>query len=912
MDKEHLYYFTNMSEYEAFKNGEYYVTPNVCFIEEDENIIYNEKEIIIKNYLRFTSLEDSTISLTNNSSNTPNVEYSFDGINDWTTWDYSAISLPSGTTVYMKGNNPNGFSKSSSKYSTFNMTGKIESHGNIMSLLYDDDFEDKLTIPSSYCYYRMFQGCKSLTTSPELPATTLTPYCYRDMFNDCTSLTTAPELPATTLTEYCYYGMFNGCSSLATAPELPSTTLASSCYYGMFDGCTSLTTAPELPATTLADSCYSSMFNGCSSLTTAPELPATTLATYCYYGMFDGCTKLTTAPELPATTLANSCYYYMFRGCTSLTTAPELPSTTLAEGCYQLMFYGCSSLNNITMLATNISASYCLGNWVSGVASTGTFTKSPSMTSLQNGVNGIPEGWTVQNYYYFPSISNILSTPIDFNYNEGMFTPTVTVELTKIMSEENILSLQPMCDITVNVINKDNSLHTSDYLWVNAKTLSDVMQELNISNINDIAIVIVDAEIPEDSGYYYYNVENSIPISFSNSIQCSINGSDWKLLNGNTLTSEETEPFVDANYFTIETEEGDIFKFKGNLTPVNSEGIGTFNISKKCNVKGNIMSLLYGDNFEGQNDLTGKNYAFYQLFYDCHNIIDTSELILPATTLANYCYEYMFQGCTSLTTAPELPATTLADCCYSYMFRGCTKLTTSPELPATTLAEYCYSSMFSGCSSLTTAPELPATTLADCCYSEMFLGCTFLTTAPELPATTLAEYCYSGMFYGCKALTTAPELPATTLALYCYQSMFDGCISLVTAPELPATTLANYCYSRMFQGCTSLTTAHELPATTLANDCYAYMFRGCTSLTTAPELPSTTLANYCYREMFNGCKSLNSITMLATDISASNCLSNWVSGVATNGTFTKLPSMTSLPSGNNGIPNRWIVQNYNG
>jgi hypothetical protein len=34
----------------------------------------------------------------------------------------------------------------------------------------------------------------------------------------------------------------------------------------------------------------------------------------------------------------------------------------------------------------------------------------------------------------------------------------------------------------------------------------------------------------------------------------------------------------------------------------------------------------------------------------------------------------MFSGCTSLVNAPELPATTLADRCYSYMFYGCTKL----------------------------------------------------------------------------------------------------------------------------------------------------------------------------------------------------------------------------------------------
>ena len=34
--------------------------------------------------------------------------------------------------------------------------------------------------------------------------------------------------------------MFEGCSSLTTAPDLPATALANSCYRGMFYGCSSL------------------------------------------------------------------------------------------------------------------------------------------------------------------------------------------------------------------------------------------------------------------------------------------------------------------------------------------------------------------------------------------------------------------------------------------------------------------------------------------------------------------------------------------------------------------------------------------------------------------------------------------------------------------------------------------------
>ena len=49
------------------------------------------------------------------------------------------------------------------------------------------------------------------------------------------------------------------------------------------------------------------------------------------------------------------------------------------------------------------------------------------------------------------------------------------------------------------------------------------------------------------------------------------------------------------------------------------------------------------------------------------------------------------------------------------------------DLAQTTLAIYCYNSMFSGCTGLTSAPELPATTLANLCYFKMFYGCTQLS-----------------------------------------------------------------------------------------------------------------------------------------------------------------------------------------
>ena len=217
-----------------------------------------------------------------------------------------------------------------------------------------------------------------------------------------------------------------------------------------------------------------------------------------------------------------------------------------------------------------------------------------------------------------------------------------------------------------------------------------------------------------------------------------------------------------------------------------------------------------------------------------------------------------------------------ANAMFCKLFNGNKQLRTAPSLPATTLADYCYQEMFYGCSALIEAPALPATTLAENCYCQMFYSCTALTKAPELSATTLASYCYYEMFRGCSSLTEAPSLPATTLARSCYEGMFGGCTQLTQAPSLPAKTLADNCYAVMFGGCTQLTQAPALPATTLANGCYQEMFSGCTSLTQAAELPAATLAISCYREMFMNCSNLSSVTMLATDISASECLTNWL------------------------------------
>ena len=286
-------------------------------------------------------------------------------------------------------------------------------------------------------------------------------------------------------------------------------------------------------------------------------------------------------------------------------------------------------------------------------------------------------------------------------------------------------------------------------------------------------------------------LENGLTTSLSvNTCEYCVDGNgNWKTLSAGTATES--------------INNGQTLSFRGNLTPNRSNGIGTFTISKKCNLKGNCMSMLFGNNAANNYSLSGKNYAFYNLFYNCSNIVNVDSNFLPATTLATYCYNNMFYCCTRLTTAPELPATILATSCYIGMFQNCTSLTTAPELPATKLADYCYYYMLNGCTNLTTAPALPATTLAYYCYNSMFGGCTNLTTAPALPATTLAYYCYNNMFSNCTSLTTAPTLPAIIITDSCYRYMFFNCPKLNYIKMLATNISASDCLYNWVSGVSS-------------------------------------------------------------------------------------------------------------
>ena len=116
----------------------------------------------------------------------------------------------------------------------------------------------------------MFGQCTSLTTPPELPATTLASSCYSYMFDGCTSLQKIPDLSnITSLNTYSCREMFYGCTSLEylALDALPKVSrIPNNCYQSMFEGCTSLKIIPWIPSRQVDDLGCEKMFYGCSNI----------------------------------------------------------------------------------------------------------------------------------------------------------------------------------------------------------------------------------------------------------------------------------------------------------------------------------------------------------------------------------------------------------------------------------------------------------------------------------------------------------------------------------------------------------------------------------------------------------------------------------------------------------------------
>lgn len=463
----------------------------------------------------------------------------------------------------------------------------------------------------------------------------------------------------------------------------------------------------------------------------------------------------------------------------------------------------------------------------------------------------------------------------------GLRSAAPTLEISQMSGDAGVF--------TLNVLSKSDQatgftvrgLNSGNEVYVAVNSIGDYFTIESLADNNDVTI-----EYKTD---YADGTHRTVDLSYSVD-----SGETWSPVNWSSNTGYASE--------TITLNEGETVLFKGNnlrtyaiVDDSGRQGRLHFISSDNVNISGNICSLLKSENFA--NYSLEVSQAFRQLFskdnYSFLHIVNADGLVLPSS-ISSYCFYDMFNGCTTLETAPVLPALFIPSYAYYAMFRDCTSLTAAPELPATIVDSYAYTSMFNGCTTIESAPLLPAKELSSHCYQYMFMNCTSLSSIDSGSSYGIvgaAENCCDAMFQGCTALTNVPTdlLPATRVYTECYRNMFQGCTSLENAPDLP--------------------TKGSLSVGSGAARCYASMFSGCSSLQAAPVLPASTPYIGSYQYMFNNCSLIDEVTCLATSVSSNGCITGWLNGTAASGTLYKDPNMEGWVVGTN-VPSGWTIEDY--
>lgn len=92
-----------------------------------------------------------------------------------------------------------------------------------------------------------------------------------------------------------------------------------------------------------------------------------------------------------------------------------------------------------------------------------------------------------------------------------------------------------------------------------------------------------------------------------------------------------------------------------------------------CNIYGNIMSLIHGDDFIGNYEVSSTLHPFRELFMQI-KVVDARYLIIPANRAYTYCFYELFYGNTYIVNAPTFIIETVDNNSMQEMFKNCSSL----------------------------------------------------------------------------------------------------------------------------------------------------------------------------------------------------------------------------------------------
>ena len=233
--------------------------------------------------------------------------------------------------------------------------------------------------------------------------------------------------------------------------------------------------------------------------------------------------------------------------------------------------------------------------------------------------------------------------------------------------------------------------------------------------------------------------------SYTRTIEWSVDKITWTSITSATSSNTIT---------TLNT--GEKLYLRGTNTTYCSSGTNYTAIrsvdNKQFNVSGNILSLIYGDNFMNYTAFSSGERHVSQLFRNS-NVVNASNLILPKTSTRSF--QSLFMNCSDLIYPPTVTDTNIAAyAAINAMFYGCTALVdASNVMPnVTTLSSECCGQMFYGCTSMVKGPTQINANIPQGACNQMFKGCTSLIKAPDLLGTSVASYGCNQMFDGCTSL----------------------------------------------------------------------------------------------------------------------------------------------------------------
>lgn len=914
----------------ASRNGEH--------IEEYISVL--QRRGISMTHLTTRSMADNnSITMKLNSGNSDyHVAYSTDNGETWHSFSRSGsiqlitVSADTGDEILWKGNITT--SDDLSGGDRFYATGSFEVLGNIMSLVLGDSFTgstaqtfnfsdlfhgsttlinaENLILPdylSDYCYYGMFMGCTNLETAPVLPATDFNKLaCYRDIFYDCSKLDYIECLVESGFSSFNgdgAQGWLNGVANKGMVVISGNATVSTGTTsntgfimrnYFWNSGFTSIPLGWEV-------------YSNDKIIVSKPTM----------YMDKDGDTEylnVLSPYKWTASVMAQGISLSQYSGNPGTTKISVTKSSAYTGNNDKIVFYS-------KTLSKEVKISYY------DQSLTGSYLTTESISDGNSITFTIPS-----------SVTSSISTSISYSTDNG-----ATWNTTNVTSSAQTITVSGLST-------GDKVLWKGEaYAWASAHSGSTSSKFSATGNYK-----------------VYGNVLSILGGDSFTEIQLTRNYAIANLFFSSTTLTDASGlilPEARTNYCFTQM-------FAGCTSLVNPPGVikgSSPNSSRfmfwKCSSLENApkleetsvetysyyymfqecVSLITAPELPARDVYT---YSYYGMFFGCQNL--ESVPLIDADILWDYSMAYMLKGCTSLkyvccNTVIDINDTYstyswIGDGNRDYTFSGNPVFVKNPEVqpvyetPDDSYQHYWWPRHYHGISPgfLIHNSETPSsgylTTIMQGSGDIMLSG----------KSTNYGYFFYStdnGSTWECKEATSVNWTGVTISGLssgasvlwkglgkymwdnnnhrFSFSSTTDYAVSGNIMSMLVGSKFNDTPKSpnigRLFAENTGLTQASGLTLSIYTStSAYTSMFSGCTRLTGAPILQAPELTNSCYENMFNGCSSLSAITCLATSgINTNNSTTDWVSSVSGSGTFTKASS-ASWPTGTNGIPSGWTVQ----